>query len=295
MSLDFKEYKTKSDEILLYVGQPNLEKLENLSLGSGDIWHSSFEQGYKNAFLDVVYQTIVFFWYVNDFDNLDECISWRLNQNHFAIRKSVWERLGGFDNDYKNKQLQALDFGFNALRNSGAIPMYIKGLFAVSENEKIEISTKDRYVFYRKNFKLDHAIFMLYRKGFWKLSEWNALFFAKKHFSKRGELPVIPPRKLEEIKGNPTVSYIIPTMLRQDFTLTLLEDLKNQTYRPTQVIVVDATPENSRNESLYNSENYPFEVQFHWQTTKGSCRARNKYIEKYLCLYSLNCCGVNCL
>lgn len=279
MSLDFKEYITKSKEIILYVGTPDLEKLEVLSNGPGDIWHSSFEQGYKNAFLDIVYQTIVFFWYVNDFDDLDECVSWRLNPNHFAIRKTVWEQLGGFDHDYTNKQLQALDFAYNALRNSGAIPMYIKGFYTILDIEKIQISTKDRYVFYRKNFKLDHSVFMLYRKGFWKLSEWNALFYAKKNFKKRGSLPIVAPRKLKEVEGKPTVSYIIPTMMRQDFTLALLEDLKNQTYPPTQVIVVDATPESTRDESLYHSKNYPFEVQFHWQTTKGSCRARNEAID----------------
>lgn len=278
MSLEFKEYITKSNEIILYLGSPNFEKIEELSLSYGDIWHSSFEQGYKNAFLDIVYQTIVFFWYVNDFDNLDECVSWRLNPNHFAIRKSVWEKLGGFDKEYENKQLQALDFAYNALRNCGAIPMYIKDLYTVTDKEKIEISTKDRYVFYRKNFKLDHSIFMLYRKGFWKLSEWNALFYAKKKYKQRGKLPAIAPRKLNEIQDKPTVSYIIPTMMRQDFTLNLLEDLKNQTYLPSQVIVVDATPETTRDESLYNSQNYPFEVQFQWQTTKGSCRARNEAI-----------------
>ena len=67
--------------------------------------------------------------------------------------------------------------------------------------------------------------------------------------------------------------------MRQDFTLNLLSDLSKQTYLPTQVIVVDATPENSRDESLYNPSNYPFEVVFKWQTTKGSCRARNEAID----------------
>lgn len=278
MSLDFKEYLTKSKEIILYVGNPNLEKLEELAKGFGDIWHSSFEQGYKNAFLELVYQTAVFFWYLNDFDNVDECISWRINPNHFAVRKSVWEQLGGFDGDYKNKQLQALDFGFNALRYSGAIPMYSKGLYSITNTERITIKTKDRYVFYIKNFKIEHSLYMIYRKGFWKLSEWNALFYAKKHFKKREKLGIVPPRKLNEIEGIPTVSYIVPTMMRQEFTLNLLDDLKNQTYLPKEVIVVDATPEQSRNLSLYNPNNYPFEVQFHWQTTKGSCRARNEAI-----------------
>ncbi|WP_395052169.1 glycosyltransferase family 2 protein [Flavobacterium sp.] len=278
MSLNFKEYITLTGEIILYVGNPDLHKLDQLSVSYGDIWHSSFEQGYKNAFQDIVYQTIVFFWYVNDYDNLDECISWRLNPNNFAIRKSVWEQLDGFDIDYKNKQLQALDFAYNALRNCGATTLYVKGLYVTTEKNIIEITTKDRYIFYRKNFKLDHSIFMLYRKGFYKIAEWNALFYAKKNFSLKKNRPFVKPRILNEIKDNPTVSYIIPTMLRQDFTLNLLNDLKTQTYKPTQVIVVDATPENSRDESLYNSNNYPFEVQFHWQTTKGSCRARNEAI-----------------
>jgi glycosyltransferase involved in cell wall biosynthesis len=68
-------------------------------------------------------------------------------------------------------------------------------------------------------------------------------------------------------------------MMRQDFTLNLLKDLENQTYKPSEVIVVDATPENARDESLYNASNYSFNVKFKWQTSKGSCRARNEAID----------------
>jgi len=279
MEIQFKEYTTKKGEVILYVGNPNLEKLEQLSYGLGDIWHSSFEQGFKNAFPEICYQVFIFFWYVNDFENLDECISWRLNPNHFCIRKSVWEQLDGFDSDFKNPQLAALDFGFNALRNRGAITMYSKGLFSETQNELLPITTKDRYIFFRKNFKLDHAVFMLYRKGFWNWKEVIAFFHAKKNYKIRPKQSVLPPRKLKEIAGNPKVSYIIPTMMRQDFTLNLLNDLKNQTYKPTQVIVVDATPESSRDASLYNPADYPFEVLFKWQTSKGSCRARNEAID----------------
>lgn len=277
--MNFKEYINTKGEIIFYLGNPDLKKLEELSLGYGDIWHSSFEQGYKNAFQDIVYQTFVFFWYINDLD-IDQSVSWRINPNLFAVRKSVWDILGGFDKDFKNIQLAALDFGFNALRNQGAIPLYVKNLFTDVKKDTINIATKDRYIFYRKNFKLDHSIFMLYRKGFWKIEEIKSFFHAKKNFVQRHNFPIVPPRKLNEIEGNPTVSYIIPTMMRQDFTLNLLEDLKNQSYKPTQVIVVDATPEDKRDESLYNSNEYPFEVQFYWQTSKGSCRARNEAIEK---------------
>lgn len=276
--MKWNEFVTTTGEIILYNGKPDLEKLEILSSGVGDIWHSSFEQGYKNAFPELVYQTATFFWYINDFDNLDECVSWRINPDFFAIRKSVWETLGGFDPEYQNPQIQALDFGYNALRNSAAIPLYIKGLFENNAKDKINITVKDRYTFFVKNFKKEHAVFMLYRKGLWKLKEWNAFFYASKNFTKSNTKPVVKPRDLKEITGNPTVSYIIPTMMRQDFTLKLLNDLVNQNYPVSQVVVVDATPEEQRNEALYHEKKYPFELIIKWQETKGSCRARNEAI-----------------
>src|SRR5690606_15175866 len=131
------------------------------------------------------------------------------------------------------------------------VPLYVKGLFEAAV-ENVQISTKDIYTFYIKNFKLSHSVYMLFRKGFWKPKELKGFIFAKKNFSFSEKLTVFKPRELQSIKGNPKVSYIIPTMMRQDFTLNLLNDLEHQTYKPFEVIVVDATPENSRNEALYN-------------------------------------------
>lgn len=275
--ISFITYTNSRGEVIYYTGSPDLNKLEHLSLGAGDLWHSSFEQGYKNAFPEIVYFAVVFFWYVNDFDGLDECVSWRINPNAFAIRKSAWDALKGFDVEITNPTLQALDFGYNFLKNSGGVPLYVRGLYTDTMESIQSISSFDRHVFFRKNFKLEHAIYMVFREGFWKISEWVNLIKARK-FSYRNQHSLIPPRPLDAIEGKPKVSYIIPTMLRQDFTLTLLDDLKNQSYLPFQVIVVDATPEDKRDASLYLPEKYPFEVVFKWQTTKGSCRARNEAI-----------------
>lgn len=275
----FKEFITQNGEVILYNGLPNFKKLEKLSLSFGDIWHSSFDQGYKNVFPELVYQTATFFWYINDFDNLDECISWRINPHQFAVRKSVWESLEGFDLEYSNILIQALDFGYNALRISGAIPLYCKGLFETNEKQIIPISVKDRYAFFIKNFKIDHSFFMIYRKGLGKYQEWNAFFYAIKNLKKRQSKPIIRVKELKQIEAKPTVSYIIPTMMRQNFTLQLLDDLSKQSYCLTQVVVVDATPEDQRDEKLYQSKKYPFELIVKWQQTKGSCKARNEAIE----------------
>lgn len=277
-NIQLRKYINKEGETILYSGNPDLAILEELSHGLGDIWHSSFDQGFKNAFPEIIYQSAVFFWYGLDFENLDQCTSWRLNPSSFAVRKRVWDELNGFDLDFEGLVMQSLDFAHNALRYYGATPLYVKGLFKPSD-QKPKISIKDRYVFFIKNFPIQHSYYMLFRKGFWKFGEWKALRFAKKNFRKRDKLKTLNARLLKPIKGNPKVSYVIPTMLRQDYTVLLLEDLKNQTYQVDQVVVVDATPIDKRDESLYNPKNYPFEVIFKWQTSKGSCRARNEAIE----------------
>lgn len=273
-----KEYKTKSGEVIVYNGSPDFVILEDLSKGSGDIWHTSFEQGYKNSFPELVYQSAVFFWYLNDFDKLNECVSWRINPNAFAVRKSVWELTNGFDTDYENPQMQALDFGFRLNRYLGGVTLYVTALFPLAIPEKVIISQTDRHLFFRKNFKKSHALYMIWRIGFWKISEWKAFFSAQNNFKLRIGTTSIPPRKLKEIINNPNASYIIPTMFRQDYTLQLLDDLSAQTYIPTQVVVVDATPQSERNEVLYRDKKYPFELIIKWQETKGSCRARNEAI-----------------
>ncbi|MBZ9787824.1 glycosyltransferase [Psychroflexus sp. CAK57W] len=274
--MSFSIYKNTKGENIFFTGKPDLDLLEKISLGPGDIWHSSLNQGYRNTFQDLVYFAATFWWHFNDYDGLNSCVSWRVNPQSFAIRENVWKQIHDFDNEYTTDHMRGLDFGFKALKYSGAVVLYQKGLFN-SEHRNIEISTKDRYLFYRKNLKYSHAFYMLLRKGFWKFREWKYYLWAKKNAAKAPE-KLINNQPLKPLKGKPTVSYIIPTMMRQEYTLQLLNDLKNQTYLPTQVVIVDATPEKERDQAVYNFKDFPFEITLKWQITKGSCRARNEAI-----------------
>mgnify|MGYP005849445167 CR=1 FL=1 len=275
MKLD--KYITKTGETILYSGTPNFELLENIAQGPGHMWHSSLDQGYKNSFQDLVYFAATFWWHFNDYDNLESCVSWRVNPKAFAIREYIWNQIHHFDNDYSTDHMKGLDFGFKALKYSGAIILYQKGLFDAELNTTT-VSTKDRYLFYRKNLRYRHALYMLLRKGFWKPQEWKYYLWAKKNAS-QAQKKLIKNAKLNPLKGKPSVSYIIPTMMRQDYTIQLLNDLKNQTYYPTQVVIVDATPKDQRDENLYDFSSFPFEVTLKWQNSNGSCRARNEAIE----------------
>jgi glycosyltransferase involved in cell wall biosynthesis len=277
---NFKEYKTKSGVSVLYQGNPDLSKIDELVLGSGDLWHSSLNQGFKNSFQDIIYQTATYWWYLNDFDDLDECVSWRVNPSEFVVRKEIWEKnLIGFDSNYKGYEIKGLDIGYNLLRNLSGIPLHVSGLYKPTKN-KFVISVNDRYVFYRKHFKIQHSYYMMNRKGILNFpKEFNAFVNVKKSYKKQHDYTIVSPRKLNKIEGKPTVSLVIPTMKRQKYTQLLLEDHKTQTYPITQVVIVDATPEEERDSKYYKQEDFNFKIDVKWQTTKGSCRARNEAID----------------
>ena len=276
----FKEHITPKGEILLYFGNPNLKMLDKIADGSGDLWHSSLDQGFKNVYQDIIYQTAVYWWYLNDFNNLNESVSWRVNPKEFVVRKEVWENnLKGFDTNYNGNFIKGLDIGYNLLRNLSGIPLYIRGLYKPSEN-KVEISRLDTYIFYRKHFKIHHSYYMMNRKGLFAFpKELSAYKQAKKKYKKQIECISVATRKLNSIQGKPTVSLVIPTMKRQKYAQILLEDHKNQTYPISQAVIVDATPKEERDLKYYQPEDFDFKIDVKWQTTKGSCRARNEAIE----------------
>jgi len=276
--MKLNSYFTKTGEEILYIGNPNFGLLEYLSLDIGDVWHSSFEQGFKNAFTSIAYQTHTAWWYTNDFNNLNTCISWRINPYQFAIRKNVWEQFNGFDTDYKSSEMQALSLGYDLIRNGG-VPLYVKDLFKSNKHQFRNIPIKDEYSFFRKKFKPEHSNYLLLRKGILNFNEIRGYMYAKKKIKFDELTPIIKPKPLNILEGKPIVSCVIPTMLRQDFTLQLLDDLNNQTYKPSQVIVVDATPANQRKDTLYQPLKYSFELIIKWQISNGSCRARNEGIE----------------
>jgi cellulose synthase/poly-beta-1,6-N-acetylglucosamine synthase-like glycosyltransferase len=85
---------------------------------------------------------------------------------------------------------------------------------------------------------------MMLRKGLFKLPSELKAFKKALNIAKLKPRKQISARKLNPIEGNPTVSLVIPTMKRQEFTQRLLIDHKNQTYPIKEVVIVDANPEN---------------------------------------------------
>jgi glycosyltransferase involved in cell wall biosynthesis len=274
----FNIFTCHSGEQLYYCGKPDFGQLNALAQGPGDLWHSGVSQGSGELFPEIVYQTAVFFFFTDEFKGLNTSVSWRINPFQFVVRKQVWDQIGGFSKDYKSELMAAFEFGFKYLRYGGMVPLNVNGLFP-KETHKYTISKKDRYQFFRRNFKKDHSLYMYLRRDFLSPVAINELRKTIVGNYYKLNQKYIDPKPLRPIQGNPQVSYIIPTMFRQEYTLQLLEDLSAQTYLPAEVVVIDATPEESRDERAYSSKDYPFELIFRWQVSQGSCKARNEAID----------------
>ncbi|MFD2828773.1 glycosyltransferase family 2 protein [Leeuwenhoekiella polynyae] len=272
-----REYITKKGELLLYRGNPNLEMLDNLSDGPGHLWHSSLDQGFRNAFPELVYQTATFWWFINDFDSLPRCISWRVNPNEFVVRASAWNLIGGFDNEYQGDFIKGIEIGYCLLRELGGVPLYISHLFPKNENT-VNVSTYDRYLFYRKHFNVVHSKYMLIRQPLLNWPNEFRNFFRVKRNNSFQNKRFLPLKTLNPIDDDLDVCVVIPTMFRQEYTKRLLEDYSCQSYLPKKVIVVDATPLEYRDESLYDLE-LPFNFLVIWQISEGSCMARNEALQ----------------
>jgi glycosyltransferase involved in cell wall biosynthesis len=276
--LQLKEYLASNGDLLLYTGNPDLSRLDGLARGPGDLWHSSLDRGYLNAFHEIVYQTHIAWWYVEDFQGLDSCINWRIDPSGFVVRKNVWEHFEGFNPSYRSAIMGALSLGYDMIKN-GAVPLYTKGLFNKIESPLDAIPVLDKFQFFQRKFRWPHSLYLLMRCGLlnplWHFAFWKSLFTFKSD-SVTGFNTV---KMLNPIQGYPSISYIIPTMMRQSMTMQLLHDLANQSYPPSQVIIVDATPEKDRLSGLYFQREWPFKLEVVWQTSKGSCRARNEGIE----------------
>ncbi|MGB3591723.1 MAG: glycosyltransferase [Nonlabens sp.] len=272
-----KKFTSSTGKVLLYKGTPDQSRLEELADGPGDIWHSGLDQGLTHAFQDLKYQAAVFWWYINDFPNCDQSISWRMPHDEFVVREEIWNLSGKLDQNYIEELMQGLDYGYRMLRYAGAVVLHVKGLFA-SKNHQLEGNDHDLIYFYKKFFKKEHLLFMSYRKG-WNdtLGKIGLLASLKPSFYDQ-ESELVPLRPLEPMDGTPTVTYIIPTMLRHDMCVNLLNDLAAQTYHPTQVVIVDATPVEKHTVDFTAME-LPFKVVVQQQISKGSCKARNEALE----------------
>ncbi|MFL1012218.1 glycosyltransferase family 2 protein [Flavisericum labens] len=95
-------------------------------------------------------------------------------------------------------------------------------------------------------------------------------------------LESIAVQSTKDIMAKANIDVIIPTIGRKTYLYDVLCDLRNQTYLPQNVIIVEQNPiEGSRSELDYlTSESWPFKISHMFTHKTGACQARNKALQQ---------------
>jgi GT2 family glycosyltransferase len=283
---------------ILWFGQPpaeggadgdELAAVERrLADGPGDLWHSGLLRGTAGLLPELRYKDPVWWWYLNDGDGHERRVAWRVDAGAFAVRASVWERLGGLDPAYSSDTTRGLDLGLR-LMEAGGVPLHVPGLFPSEPEPRAEIPLVDLHLFFRRRTKRAYRLWALARQIGRRKRPWSEGAAYRKAARLAAAQPVprdaiVPPRPLAPLPDPPPqVSVVIPTMGRQAMVADLLDDLSRQTLPPHQVLVVDATKPEDRDPDAFRAAERALPdgvLEIHWQTSRGSCRARNEAIRR---------------
>lgn len=117
---------------------------------------------------------------------------------------------------------------------------------------------------------------LIYEKKIKFLPFVKSLFYKKRGFNPE-LLDKITVQSSKKIIDVGSIDVLIPSIGRKKYLLDVLENLSNQTYLPSNVIIVEQNPiENSISElDFIKGRSWPFIIKHHFTHQAGACNARN--------------------
>lgn len=188
------------------------------------------------------------------------------------------------------KEKIKLDQDFDYFLNSVAKLYMPLGLFCYSEPQLLngydehkipKAANKTLFKFVKQHYKLRWLFLLIFNKMIYerKLPVFQflyALLFISKSNAKIS-LDKIAVLSSLKVVNKGTIDVIIPTIGRKNYVYDVLCDLRNQTYLPKNVIIVEQNPQlHSDSELDYlTNEVWPFKIKHTFTHQPGACNARN--------------------
>ena len=205
-----------------------------------------------------------------------ESTSWRMSLRACLIRRSVLEQMSGPCAEFHSLDAVALELGFRWLKR-GVFVRHTPLLVGGRELASPELDVHDELLFARRAFGSSWMWWAATRAplvGAWNPAEsarQGAASFAwpmpARETFRRPETPAQP-------RGNERVSVLVPTIERYPYLRVLLDQLRRQTVKPHEIVVIDQTPVADREPALPDEFR---DLPLRWITLDraGQCSSRN--------------------
>jgi GT2 family glycosyltransferase len=266
------------------LGRPDPERIGEAVRRPGDVWHAGLRLGMGGlpSAIDFVAPT----WMLNrDPDPSIEATSWRLSLQACLARTEVLRRLGGVRPEFETLTGAALELGHRWVTR-GALMRHLPHLSPVGGAAAVpELPFEDemRFVFY--GFGRRWLRWSLWRSVLTKRIGFVRARQIRRQLERRPVPGLAAPFRNTSRPDGPrqtrsagSVTVLIPTVDRYPYLEKLLEQLRVQTVRPLEIIVVDQTPPARRRADLFERfHDLPLRVFLLEQA--GQCSSRNKGLE----------------
>lgn len=269
------------------LGKPNESRILAAARTTGDVWHAGLRLGMVGLpraidFVDPVWR------FNRDPDPDRPATSWRLSLRACLVRAVVLEQLGGPDPHFETLSGAALELGHRWIRR-GAMMRHAPDLLPpdMPPATAPALSLNDEFRFIRLGYGRMWAAWAagrLWRRGAGMIEVARAYrhpqppavtaapFLHKPEASTRR--PSLNGNGRAPSVATPTVSILIPTLERYPHLFNLLAQLREQTVRPLEIIVIDQTGMDGR-DTIWPERFADLPLRVIWRDRAGQCSSRN--------------------
>lgn len=260
------------------LGSPDPDRVLDALSHRGDLWHSGLRLGKQGlpGLIDFVTPT----WRLNcDPAPNIEAASWRLSLGACLVHVDVLRQMGSVRSDFQTIEGAALEMGYRYVTH-GVFAQHLPSLLSaevVVETPVLPFEDELRFVYYCFGrfwgwWALGRALLTGYasvKQILWAMRKVHRAecSLGTLTFTRKALQPI-------ERQGKESVSVLIPTLDRYPHLRTLLSQLRQQTVKPMEIIVVDQTSPDQRETTLREEfSDLPLKILF--MDKPGQCSSRN--------------------
>lgn len=214
----------------------------------GNVWHAGLKLGMRGQ--PLILASVTPTWMLNSSLDVGRLgTSWRLSLRACLIQTEVLRQMGSVDANFLTLEAAALEMGHRYITH-GVIPRYVPSLlpddFPIQSDASIPYEDQLRFVVCGYN-RWQHywsafrsllrriitpwALFKVWRRVMTSPRPMPPAPFVHKHLA-------VPS---SDVLTNARVTVLIPTLYRYPYLRVLLDQLRTQTIRPLEIIVIDQT------------------------------------------------------
>lgn len=269
------------------LGYPDETTVAAVAESIGDVWHAGLALGMGGLPSMIDYVDPV--WRFNR--DPDPAVvasarptSWRLSLRACLARAAVLDRLGGPDPHFDTLAGASLELGHRWIRRGALMRHVVELLPSVPASAVPAVTLNDEMRFLRLGYGRMWTAWACWRRrrhGRSTAETWRAFRRSQPPGAAAPAASLHPAESAEPPAGDvdwPTVSVLIPTLDRYPHLFNLLEQLRDQTVRPLEIVVIDQTAAEAH-DSEWPSRFADLPLRVIRREQPGQCSSRNAGLE----------------